>query len=150
MFVCVPFLTIATINFFLLRSLRAARDVRSTLSPAMQASEVRTTLMLVAIIIMFLLCQGPTAIIMIISIFVQLNEKLFRGLNNIFVLLVVLNACANFFLYVGLSHKFRTTFVALLFSRSKLKLLPSSIQRSVRTTLPAAPNGLLHYNKAYV
>ncbi|GAU95491.1 hypothetical protein RvY_07101-2 [Ramazzottius varieornatus] len=150
LFVFIPFLTIATLNVFLLRSLRAARHIRSSLSPAMQASEVRTTLMLVVIIIMFLLCQGPTATIMIISIFVNLNEDLFRGLNNIFVLLVVTNACANFFLYVGLSRKFRTTFVALLFSRSSLKFIPGSIRRSLRTSMPVGHNGLLRVNKAYV
>ncbi|OQV16786.1 hypothetical protein BV898_09142 [Hypsibius exemplaris] len=127
-FVLIPFVTIATLNCFLVKSIRLARNIREHLSPAHVASEIRTTFILVVVVVMFLVCQGPTATIMIVSLFVQLDNSLYRGINNIFNLLVAINACSNFFLYVGLSVKFRQTFLGLLFSRINAKLLPRSFR----------------------
>ncbi|XP_055353583.1 FMRFamide receptor-like [Paramacrobiotus metropolitanus] len=142
-FVFLPFLLIAALNMFLLRSLRAARSIRSSLSSAVLASELRTTFLLVTVILMFLFCQTPAAVMLIVSLFNErhgfMPDNLQRGLNNIINLLVAVNACANFFLYVGLSIKFRKTFLSLLFLQMKRKLSARSIQ---------TPNGLNGYNLA--
>lgn len=148
-FVFIPFLIIATLNFFLLRSLREARTIRSSLSPATLASETRTTFLLVVVILIFLLCQGPAAIMLIITLFnPNTVNNFYRGLNNILNLLVAVNACANFFLYVGLSVKFRKTFLSLLFLQMNRKLSGRSMhitqQRFSRPT-----NGYNLANGAY-
>jgi hypothetical protein len=154
-FVLIPFITIATLNVFLIRSLRQARHIRHSLSQAMIASEARTTLILVVVVLTFLICQGPTATIMIVSVFVTLDNNLFRGINNIFNLLVAINACANFFLYVGLSEKFRKTFVELLFTRVNGKLLPASFRDQRRRGTDAGlignhnGHGLRGHNRTY-
>jgi len=66
------------------------------------------------VVIMFLVCQLPTAATLIYNIFTTPStneEALLRGLGNIFNCLVGLNAACNFLLYCALSDKYRKTFL---------------------------------------
>lgn len=70
-----------------------------------------------SVVIMFLVCQLPTASILIYKIFytpTEDEEALLRGLGNIFNFLVGFNAACNFLLYCALSDKYRKTFVLTL------------------------------------
>lgn len=72
--------------------------------------------MLIAVVLLFLICQCPTAITLIYTAFNDLepntnSELLVRGLGNIFNFLMAINAAGNFVLYCLLSQKYRRTFV---------------------------------------
>ncbi len=74
--------------------------------------------MLIAVVILFFLCQLPTACVLIYSVFYTVEEEtnkglLIRGLGNIFNFLMAINAAGNFVLYCLLSQKYRRTFVTI-------------------------------------
>jgi hypothetical protein len=77
--------------------------------------ESHITIMLIAVVILFLICQLPTACVLIYSAFHDGEEEnnqqlLVRGLGNIFNFLVAINSAGNFVLYCLLSQKYRRTF----------------------------------------
>lgn len=128
-FVIVPFCLLSILNFFLVRAVRKSRKTRESLTPfhlhnqirirAMQ-KEDRITITLIAVVIMFLVCQMPTASVLIyISItppaeHESFEENILLGLGNIFNLLVSINAACNFLLYTVLSDKYRKLFVKII------------------------------------
>jgi hypothetical protein len=81
-----------------------------------QTQENKITITLIAVVILFMVCQIPPAILLIYDLFHQkpesLDEKNIRlGLGNIFNFLVTINAACNFMLYCALSEKYRRTFL---------------------------------------
>lgn len=90
--------------------------VRSDREERAASNEIRITITLIAVVIMFLVCQLPTAATLIYNIFhdpsPQSNEEaVLRALGNIFNCLVSVNAACNFLLYCALSDKYRRTFM---------------------------------------
>lgn len=80
------------------------------------SNEIRITITLIAVVIMFLVCQLPTAATLIYNIFHDPapqsdQEAVLRALGNIFNCLVSVNAACNFVLYCALSDKYRRTFM---------------------------------------
>jgi len=78
--------------------------------------EIKITGTLITVVIMFLVCQLPTAATLIYQIFhvAKLNpneEAVLRALGNIFNCLVSFNMACNFLLYCALSDKYRRTFL---------------------------------------
>lgn len=72
--------------------------------------------MLIAVVLLFLICQLPTAITLIYSAFHDVNQNtnsgvLIKGLGNLFNFLMAINAAGNFVLYCLLSQKYRRTFL---------------------------------------
>ena len=72
--------------------------------------------MLIAVVLLFLICQLPTAITLIYSAIHDVDQNtnsgaLIRGLGNWFNFLMSINAAGNFVLYCLLSQKYRRTFL---------------------------------------
>lgn len=119
-FVFIPIVLLFIFNGFLVRSLKTAATIRRQISSRGTKSmkkaqqENKTTLMLVAVVLVFLICQLPSAVLLIMSNFIPHDDmstwNLVIGLNNISNLLMAINASCNFILYSLLSRKFRQTF----------------------------------------
>lgn len=78
--------------------------------------EIRITIMLIAVVILFIICQTPTACILVYTAFNDPDPDTNWGcilvsLGNIFNLLMSINSAGNFVLYCLLSQKYRRTFV---------------------------------------
>jgi hypothetical protein len=92
-----------------------------------QSEQNKSTLLLLATVLVFLICQLPGAILLIYAAIFPLenNDSLISkdtilGLNNIANGLVAINASINFILYSCLSEKFRQNFQRLfLFKKSR-------------------------------
>lgn len=82
------------------------------------SQERRITIMLIAVVILFLVCQIPSAAMLLYTSVRELepntNEHaLVLAFGNIFNFLMAVNAAGNFILYSFLSKKYRRTFVIL-------------------------------------
>lgn len=92
------------------------QTVKSDREERAASNEIRITITLIAVVMMFLVCQSPTAATLIYKIFNEPEpntdaETLLRALGNIFNFLVAVNASCNFLLYCALSDKYRKLFV---------------------------------------
>ncbi|XP_015783705.1 thyrotropin-releasing hormone receptor-like [Tetranychus urticae] len=104
------------------------------------AQETKITIMLISVVVLFLCCQSPTAIMLIYSSLRDdgrnTNEYyLHIAWNNIFNFLVAVNAAGNFVLYSLLSQKYRRTFVQLFCPCIKGRL--SRLQSYQQTLYPS-------------
>lgn len=86
--------------------------------------ENRITIILIVVVIVFLTCQMPTAIVLIYTSIHNaehgsLESNILLGLGNIFNLLVAINASCNFLLYTALSDKYRKYFCAFFFCQRR-------------------------------
>ncbi|XP_035706948.1 FMRFamide receptor isoform X3 [Folsomia candida] len=126
-FIFLPVVILAIFNFFLIQAVRHSRDLRKTMTDQHQNSSVRhiqairqenrITIILISVVIVFLVCQSPTAIVLIYTSIKLVDYSssegfLLLGLGNIFNLLVAINASINFLLYTALSDKYRKYFLA--------------------------------------
>ncbi|KAI2802994.1 hypothetical protein BLOT_007117 [Blomia tropicalis] len=135
LFVLLPLVLLVIFNTFLIRSVHQSNQMRTKMvmakdspyqpskndstmasSPSSSRQETRITIMLIAVVILFILCQTPNACIMVYNTFPQSEhnpneEYLLTGLSNIGNFLMALNAAGNFILYCLLSQKYRRTFV---------------------------------------
>lgn len=116
-FMIVPLLLLAVFNCFLINAVRQSRKARRTMTQGEpnsvsqhQRQENRITITLIAVVILFLVCQTPAAFLLVYSSFIAVS-KTQRGLGNIFNFLVAVNAASNFLLYCALSDKYRRTFL---------------------------------------
>nr|XP_053644962.1 uncharacterized protein LOC128697364 [Cherax quadricarinatus] len=105
-FILLPLCLLAVFNFFLIQAVRTSKLHRRKMTMVSERDhyshqqEHKITVMLIAVVILALLCQMPTAVLL-----------LYRGLGNIFNLLNAINAAANFLLYCAFSDKYRRTFL---------------------------------------
>lgn len=79
-----------------------------------QRMENKITITLIAVVMLFLICQIPNSLILIYHSMNTaehsvLENFIFRVLGNMSNLLIVINAAANFILYTALSAKYRRT-----------------------------------------
>ena len=88
-------------------------------------SDQKATILLIATVLVFLICQLPSALLLIYDAIFPLENQINKvvidivlGLNNIANGLTAINASVNFILYCCLSEKFRRTFKSF-FSSSK-------------------------------
>lgn len=99
-------------------ALRISRNLHSNVFSPFQTirQEKRITVMLIAVVIVFLICNLPTAVVLIYtSVHIPTSRResaLLRGFGNIFNLLAAINAACNFMLYTALSDKYRKYFCA--------------------------------------
>lgn len=148
-FAVLPLALIATFNCFLIHSVYKSYQKRKVMTNSQeqkcQTQESRITLLLISIVVLFLICQIPTASVLIYDALVDeadaRTENIKAGLGNIFNSLLTLNASCNFILYCLLSDKYRRTVKALFFHRdlnrqdSLFKSSRHSIRLSERKTL---------------
>jgi hypothetical protein len=89
-------------------------DNEKTRNSAQQSSD-RTTKMLIAVLIMFLVCEFPSGILALLS--GLLGKVFFRNVYNHFGdlmdMLALINSAVNFVLYCLMSQQFRKTFSKL-------------------------------------
>lgn len=105
--------------------------------------ELKITSTLISVVIMFIVCQLPTACTLIYEIFYVTKvtpngEAVLRALGNIFNCLVALNAACNFVLYCALSDKYRKTFM-LTFARCLYQ--PTNTEHSNDNLFPLQVQG---------
>ncbi|XP_013395845.1 FMRFamide receptor [Lingula anatina] len=116
--VILPLSLLIIFNTLLIRCVWKANKMRKELSGGSQREEKqhseqqRITVMLITVVIVFLVCQLPSAISYLVSSFIEntprviLNRKIFGNFSN---LLVEINAALNFVLYNFFSARFRKT-----------------------------------------
>lgn len=73
------------------------------------SQENRVTITLIAVVLLFIVCQLPWAIYLILVQYMDIEPNMQTIAGNVFNLLVSINAAANFFLYCVLSDKYRKT-----------------------------------------
>jgi hypothetical protein len=137
----IPFVTLTCINITIIQSLiinkRRKKSLGAKPSKRKQA-DYSITLMLVAVIIVFVLCQLP---LLILNAWYAVDPKgsykslLFHSLNSLGILLLVFNTSTNFLLYCFFGQKFRQTLIEYI-----LHILPN-LQK--KATLPVRASGLL-------
>lgn len=122
LFTLVPFCLLAVFNAFLVRSVHISRRQRSKMTQRTDSSrdnqENKITVMLIAVVILFFVCQLPTAVTLLYTSIRSPEEgseqeKLVFILGNIFNFLMSINAAGNFILYCLLSQKYRRTFLQI-------------------------------------
>lgn len=127
-FVFIPLGILATFNFFLIVLVRRSKHRRGEMTNASVrrstvrrkssnsvSQENRITVTLIAVVILFIICQLPWAIFLIFDIAkIEINANLKTILGNVFNFLVAINAASNFFLYCVLSDKYRRTVKELI------------------------------------
>ncbi|XP_046396197.1 FMRFamide receptor isoform X2 [Ischnura elegans] len=123
-FVFLPLVLLFVFNSFLIHAVHTSRRTRRRMtlvrkageqSEASQTQENKITITLIAVVILFVVCQLPTALLLIYQTIAPepspVQRTLLRILGNFFNLLVAINAASNFLLYCALSGKYRRTFV---------------------------------------
>ncbi|CAF3371472.1 unnamed protein product [Rotaria sp. Silwood1] len=122
----IPFVTLTCINITIIQNLIAKKRQKQNLcgkSFKKVSADYHITLMLVAIIIVFVLCQLP---LLVLNAWYAIDphgsyESLkFQTLNIIGILLIVFNTSTNFLLYCFFGQKFRLTlleFILKMFSK---------------------------------
>ncbi|XP_017852765.1 uncharacterized protein LOC108606806 [Drosophila busckii] len=124
-FVLLPLLLLATFNCFLILLVHRSKSVRGDLTNASSirrtkrksnsgltgsvSQENRVTITLIAVVLLFIVCQLPWAIYLLLQQYTEIEPNIQRIAGNVFNLLVAINAAANFFLYCVLSDKYRKT-----------------------------------------
>ncbi|GFT38647.1 FMRFamide receptor [Nephila pilipes] len=147
LFVFIPLLLLAFFNAFLIKSVHSSKSRRKTMTRRrdtgdQSTQESKITVMLIAVVILFLVCQLPTAVILLYKAFHHVEhgsneDLLLRGLGNIFNFLVAVNAAGNFVLYCLLSQKYRRTFLLIFCPclKGKITRLHSVYQNTVYSTM---------------
>lgn len=100
------------------RTFMTTSGVASRLEQTSSQQETKITVMLIAVVILFMLCQLPSAVMLVLNAIHEYESGskeyyITYGLNNIFNFLVAINAAGNFFLYSFFSQRYRRTFVSL-------------------------------------
>ncbi|KAH8397938.1 hypothetical protein KR222_006676 [Zaprionus bogoriensis] len=124
-FVLLPLFVLATFNCFLILLVHRSKSVRGDLTNANSirrtkrksnsgltgsvSQENRVTITLIAVVLLFIVCQLPWAIYLILVQYMDIEPNLQVIAGNVCNLLVSINAAANFFLYCVLSDKYRKT-----------------------------------------
>ncbi|XP_031356394.1 G-protein coupled receptor daf-37-like [Photinus pyralis] len=153
-FAVLPLALIATFNCFLIHSVYKSYQTRKVMTNSQeqksQTQENRITLLLISIVVLFLVCQIPTASFLIYEALVgqadDFTENIKAGLGNIFNSLLTLNASCNFILYCLLSDKYRRTCKALFFHRDLNR--NDSLFKSSRHSLRMSERKLLKRGKS--
>ncbi|KAK9506234.1 hypothetical protein O3M35_008206 [Rhynocoris fuscipes] len=88
-----------------------------------QRQENKVTIVLISVVFLFLICQAPSGITVIVKIFYEpkdhtTGDYLLRSAGNILNFLMVINAASNFFLYCALSDTYQRT-LTTTFCRGK-------------------------------
>ncbi|XP_014279580.1 G-protein coupled receptor daf-37 [Halyomorpha halys] len=119
-FVFIPLILLGTLNYLLINAVRISQKKRKNLTEGnsrknyKEKQENKITIALVAVVFLFLLCQGPSAITLILGIFYSPKidtdgYNIVHAFGNIFNLLLAVNAAFNFLLYCAMSDKYRQT-----------------------------------------
>ncbi|UYV62115.1 hypothetical protein LAZ67_1007859 [Cordylochernes scorpioides] len=143
-FIFIPCMLLAVFNAFLVRSVHVSTSRRRTMTRCKDDSsrqENRVTVMLICVVLLFLVCQLPTAAILLYTSLASPMDRdtdlLVRGLGNIFNFLMAVNAAGNFVLYCLLSNRYRRTFLQVFCPclKGRLSQLHSVYQNTVQSVV---------------
>lgn len=119
-FTFTPLVLLSVFNLLLIRSVCEANRKRQALSQTRVIGETtkqtkeqqHVTMMLISVVLIFLVCQTPQAILLLFSSYAQTHHigDYIKIAGNVCNLLVQINASVNFLLYSYFSSKFRRTF----------------------------------------
>lgn len=89
-------------------------EPRDCANSSRQRQENKITSTLIAVVILFIICQTPAAVMLVVYIFYDPDKNsasgaIMLGLGNIFNFLTTVNASSNFLLYCVMSDKYRRT-----------------------------------------
>ncbi|XP_062611367.1 FMRFamide receptor-like [Saccostrea cucullata] len=119
-----PFVLISILNIQLMRAVKNAKKTRNRMSTN-AAKEANLTIMLIAVIVVFLICQLPSiADNILFTIFDQgvLQCSLhYVHLTSISNLMVTVNSAVNFILYCVFGKRFRRVFIKIVYYPWKRK-----------------------------
>ena len=145
LFTFLPLVLLSIFNSLLIRSVWRANKNRQLLSNTrvlgenqkQNSEQQKVTTMLIAVVLIFILCQLPQAVLLIFKSYFKSQgipdpADLFRIAGNICNLLVQVNSSVNFLLYSYFSSKFRRTFKKLFCNCNKV--LRSNTMRSITNT----------------
>lgn len=106
----VPIIIVSALNYFIVKSLRETRKRRKNKRNSLH----RITVMLISVIIVFVICITPDAIISTIFRYGYYEANyLVRAIREVTDLLLLLNSATNFILYCIFNSVFRQNFAAL-------------------------------------
>ena len=131
-----PFLTLVVLNAFLIYAVHMSR-LKGKVLNAKEKHRNDTTIMLIGVIIIFLICQGPALVSRMIYAFkpVEMISRTDFTLNEVANFLVILNSAINIVPYYFFGKKFRNEFWRLfcscLFDRDELRKITRSFSLSV-------------------
>lgn len=109
----IPLIVLIVLNALIISALRKQR-----VKGKKQVSRNRVTVMLITVIIVFLICITPDALMStIFEIGYAEEDNLGRGIREYTDLLLAVNSAVNFIIYCACSKLFRQTFVKLFFLR---------------------------------
>ncbi|XP_034671940.1 uncharacterized protein LOC117903705 [Drosophila subobscura] len=124
-FVLCPLFLLATFNSFLILLVHRSKSLRGDLTNASSirrtkrksntgltgsvSQENRVTITLIAVVLLFIVCQLPWAIYLLLDQYLNIAHGAQVVAGNVCNLLAALNAASNFFLYCVLSDKYRKT-----------------------------------------
>ena len=127
-----PLVLLSIFNSLLVKSVWKAAQIRKAMAGASSSDsrqerhtkeQTRITIMLISVVLVFLLCQMPSAIVNVYTAtvaasrdFTEYEVCTLRISGNILNFLVQINSTTNFILYSYFSTKFRKTFKRLLCS----------------------------------
>ena len=129
----IPLCILVTFNYFIVQALRKTRSHKKKMT-----SRHRITLMLISVIVLFMVCVTPDAIMSTFFGFGYYDENfLVRGVREITDLLLTVNSAFNFVLYCTFNKIFRRNFVFLFCKKccsSRLGIDEGVFRRSSFTT----------------
>lgn len=114
----IPFILLVTLNGCLIREIhRSTNYLRyhlasdSNVQTIITGEEIKITMMLISVVVVFFICQGPYILLNVIkTIHPDIIFQHFHALTSITVLLLALRSSFNFILYCWFSEKFWNTF----------------------------------------
>ena len=116
----IPLIILCVLNMFIIQALRRTRSTKKKLS-----SRNRITLTLISVIIVFLVCVTPDAVMSTFFGFGYTEaDFLVRGIREITDLLLAVNSSVNFILYCTFNKMFRKQFMLLFCAKCKRTLQP--------------------------
>ena len=109
----IPLIILCVLNMFIIQALRRTRSTKKKLT-----SRNRITLTLISVIVVFLLCVTPDAVMSTFFGFGYTEaDFLVRGIREITDLLLAVNSSVNFILYCTFNKMFRKQFMLLFCAR---------------------------------
>ena len=137
----IPFVTLTCINITIIQNLIAKKRRKKSLGAKTnkkKQGDYHITLMLVAVIIVFVLCQLPLLILNAWYAIYPLESSqslTFHSLNSLGILLIVCNTSTNFLLYCFFGQKFRQTLLGFLGPLGSHSKKPTNLQNRVEKQL---------------
>ncbi|XP_064644229.1 FMRFamide receptor-like [Lineus longissimus] len=132
----IPIAILVVVNFKIIKALNRSRANNKKFS-----SRNRITIMLISVIVVFITCVTPDAIMSIVGAgYHDESNYLIKGIREITDMLLGVNAAINFVLYCGFNKGFRQNFVSLFFQRCIKEKIKEADDSHYRKLPDPSPN----------